>query len=153
MIIFLPKIEDAVFIIIGKNPPEWLKNIALGKANVMVLDYVSNIEDYIVSSDLCIVPICSGSGTRLKILEYMAAGKPIVSTVVGAEGIPLESGVNAILLDKVDSSFVDSVRYLLSNEVVAKELGSAAKRLSMRFSWKCIGKSLYDFYIDAFEDN
>jgi polysaccharide biosynthesis protein PslH len=148
-----PKIGIATFLIIGKNPPTWLKKSAQGKTNVLVLDYVPNIEDYIMASDLCIAPIIRGSGTRLKILEYMAAGKPIVSTVKGAEGIPLKSGVNAILLDKVDSCFVDSVQYLLLNEVAARELGSAAKRLSMRFNWKCIGQSLYDFYINVFEKN
>lgn len=147
-----PQVSDAIFIIAGKYSPRWLNDKAARQKNVILLGFVPKVEEYIVASDVCIVPVQTGSGTRLKLLEYLAAGKPIVSTVIGAEGIPLKSGVNAILLDKVDSSFVNSVRYLLSNEVVAEELGAAAKRFSEKFSWERIGKSLYDFYDRAFSE-
>jgi polysaccharide biosynthesis protein PslH len=145
-----PRVPNVLFIVAGKDSPKWLRAKSKVQKNVCLLDYVPNIEDYIKASDICIAPILSGSGTRLKILEYMAAGKPIVSTVVGAEGIPLKSGKNAILLDKVDSSFIDSMCHVLSNEATALELGSSAELLSRSFNWRSIGKSLYDFYSNFF---
>jgi polysaccharide biosynthesis protein PslH len=148
-----PKVSNAFFIIAGKDPPKWLRAKSKTQRNVCLFDYIPNVEDYINASDICIAPILSGSGTRLKILEYMAAGKPIISTNIGAEGIPLRSRENAILLDNVDSNFIDSIQDLLSNETVARELGLAAQHLSKNFSWKCIGKSLYDYYENILEKN
>ncbi len=145
-----PQVQDALFVIIGRNAPQWLKNKAKKRLNVLLLGYVSNIEEYILASDLCIAPLLSGSGTRLKIIEYMAAAKPIVSTTIGAEGIPLKSGLNAFILEKVDFNFIDAVRYLLSNDSIAKQLGAEAKQLAKKFDWKSIGKSLFDYTIFSF---
>ena len=129
--------------------PNWLKIKAKKSKNVLVLGYVPKIEEYILSSDVCIAPIRRGSGIRLKILEYMAAGKPIVSTEVGAEGLPLKTGVNAILCKEVDSNFLNSILNLLQNDEYAHELGLAAKT-AKNFSWEKIGESLYNFYDSTF---
>jgi polysaccharide biosynthesis protein PslH len=141
-----PRFLDSTFLIIGKNPPNWLKSKVLKNENVRLLGFVRNIEDYIISSDICIAPIRRGSGTRLKLLEYMAAAKPIVSTVIGAEGLPLKTGINALLCKEVNSEFLDSLNYLLTNEKNALRLGLNAKETAEDFSWDKIGRSLFDFY-------
>ncbi len=78
------KIKDFQFVFIGKNPPTWLKG-----PNILVIPevYNGNIFPYIKGADICIAPIFKGSGTRIKILEYMACKKPIITTKKGIEGI------------------------------------------------------------------
>ena len=146
-----PKI-DATFVIIGADPPQWLRANAKKHENVLLLGYVPNIEEYIMAADVCVVPICRGSGTRLKMLEYLAAGKPIVSTITGAEGLPVKSGVHAFLCQQVDSVFTESVQSLLE-ESKAKELGVAGRKLAEKFDWSKISKRLYDIYLTNFNVN
>ncbi len=114
--------------------------------NVSLTGYVSNLLDYIHAADICVVPLRSGSGTRLKILEYMAAGKPIVSTVIGAEGIPVRNHTDAILTKEVDHEFIDSVSQLILDEDFAEKIGASAKDFAGRFDWKSVSKRLYDLY-------
>lgn len=134
------------FLVVGQNPSWTLIKEARKCKNVLLTGYVSNLLDFIQAADICIVPLRSGSGTRLKILEYMAAGKPIVSTVVGAEGIPLRNGIHAILTKEVDEKFVDSIWRLSSEKDFAEKIGASAKDLAKSFDWKIVTKRLYDLY-------
>ena len=137
-----PKMPKVKFLIAGNNPLS-LQKEAFGKANVKILGYVPNIEDYISTANVCVVPLRRGSGTRLKILEYFAAGKPVVSTCIGAEGIPIKSGFHAILHDHVDDAFIRSVEVLLSDGELASEMGVSARQLATKFDWKIIAKRLF----------
>lgn len=139
------------FLVVGRNPSSALIREARKCKNVSLTGYVSNLPDYIHAADVCIVPLCSGSGTRLKILEYMAAGKPMVSTIIGAEGIPLRDGINAILTKEVDHNFVDSVWRLITEKDFAEKMGASAKELAKGFDWKIVTKRLYDLYSTCVE--
>jgi len=93
----LSKRKDIQFCFIGKNPPEWLKG-----SNVLVMPevYNGNIFPYIKGSDVCIAPIFKGSGTRIKILEYLACNKPVITTKKGIEGIIVKKRV--IVTDSIE---------------------------------------------------
>jgi glycosyltransferase involved in cell wall biosynthesis len=94
--IIAPDFDDAVeFIIAGNNPPK-IKN---KPKNVKFLGYVDDLKKHISKSDICIAPLMFGSGTRFKILEYMALGKLVVSTAKGAEGIDYTHDENIIIVD------------------------------------------------------
>ena len=79
------RFSDLVFHIVGKNPPPEIQNLH-GVAGINVAANVTSVEPYYQRSALTVVPLRAGSGTRLKILESMALGRPVVSTSLGAEG-------------------------------------------------------------------
>jgi len=141
-----PNFPNETFIIIGKNSPNWLKHISEKQKNVKLLGYVQKIEEYISAADLCIVPIRRGSGTRLKIMDYLAAGKPIVSTTIGAEGIPINSGVHAILCDEVNEDFINAMKNVFSNKELAEQLSAESKVIAEQMSWQNIVCYLNDVY-------
>jgi glycosyltransferase involved in cell wall biosynthesis len=93
----LEKRKDIQFCFIGKNPPEWLKG-----SNVLVMPevYDGNVFPYIKGADVCIAPIFKGSGVRIKILEYLACNKPIITTRKGVEGIKI--GKNVTITDSIE---------------------------------------------------
>lgn len=141
-----PQVNDATFLIIGKNPPLWLKAKSKKLRNTLVLGYVPRVEKYIAAADVCIAPILSGSGTRLKLLEYLAAGKPIVSTYKATEGLPIVNKTHALLFEWVNEDFVNAIERSLSDCAFAEKLGSNAKQLAVSFDWTEIVSKLYDQY-------
>lgn len=130
------KFPSAKFLIVGPNPP------AFQQANVIFTGYVDNLAEYIAAADLAVVPLRNGGGTRIKILEYMACGKPIVSTFIGAEGLEVENNKEIILEDDLSGSFVEKVMALIENKKLRKALGENARR-------KVIAK--YDWYTACHE--
>lgn len=85
-----------------------------------------------------LAPIFKGSGTRLKILEYMAAGLPVVTTRKGAEGLNLENGKQTIFAE-TPKEFKDAVLRILSDQVLSEQLSSHAISLvRANFNWKLL---------------
>jgi glycosyltransferase involved in cell wall biosynthesis len=94
-----------------------------------------DIPAFIAACDVCVAPIFSGSGTRLKILEYLAASKPVVSTSKGAEGLQVEAGKNIVMAEEGD--FAEAVEGLLRNPDRAAKLGAAGiKVVEEHYSWR-----------------
>ena len=146
-----PKITDATFLIVGKNPPKWLEMKAKLRQNVVVIGYVPSIEEYVSIADVCIAPIKKGSGTRLKILEYLAAGKPIVATCKAVEGLPIIDKFNALLFNEVNDDYINAIKKVLIDKSFAEKLGCNAKILAQRFDWKDIGNKLYKKYLSLLD--
>jgi glycosyltransferase involved in cell wall biosynthesis len=87
------------------------------------------------------VPIRIGGGTRLKIYEAMAMGKPVISTTVGAEGLPIKNNTEILLAD-TPTSFAEAILRVLKGERLAKELGTNARQLvSENFGWEKVSAS------------
>jgi len=100
-------------------------------------DVSPNLADYLSASDIIIVPMDRGSGTRLKILEAAACARPIVSTEIGAEGLEFTSGEEILLTKDVDEEFIRFVLGLMGDESWRQKLGTKArKRLLERYSWE-----------------
>ncbi len=91
------QIPEAAFWAVGRRPPRRIQ--ALASDSVVVTGTVEDIRPYLAKAALCVVPLRSGSGTRIKIFEAMAMGKAVVSTSMGAEGLPVQHGKNIILAD------------------------------------------------------
>ena len=88
------------------------------------------------------VPLLTGSGTRLKILEAWAAGLPVVSTTIGAEGLPVLDGENALLADGAEA-FAGAVTRLLTCTELRQQIGSAGRLLlEKEFTWETAWKML-----------
>ena len=133
------KNKNIVFYIVGRKPPLWLVNIQKQNPNIIITGYVKDVREYINKVDVCICPLINGSGTRLKILEYMSMGKAIVSTSKGAEGIVgIENNKNAIIADK-PRKFAEAIDQLLTNKNLVNELGFNARKLAINnYNWKTV---------------
>lgn len=96
-----------------------------------------NLADYLAASDVVLVPLDSGSGTRLKIVEAASVGRPVVSTRIGAEGQDFVDGEEILLTDEVDGAFVQATLRLLADEELRGRLGRAARaRVLAGYSWQ-----------------
>jgi len=96
-----------------------------------------NLSDYLSASDVVLVPLDSGSGTRLKIVEAAANARAVVSTRIGAEGQSFVDGQEILLSDGVDQAFVDATLRLLDDPVLGERLGRAARsRVLAEYSWR-----------------
>jgi polysaccharide biosynthesis protein PslH len=121
--------------ILGKNPPKWLFNLSRQDESIILMGFVKDVRNYLEKARVCICPLRSGSGTRLKILEYLACGKPVVSTSIGAEGIEVTNKKNIILEDN-PNKFAEKVIKLLNEEELSKKLGKNGRKLvEERYSW------------------
>jgi len=135
-------IHEAVFMIVGANPPSWLKS----RKDVIVTGAVDDVVPYINAADVCIAPIRFGSGTRLKILEFMACEKPVISTSIGAEGIDVINGEH-ILIEDDFAEFVRKIVHLIEDRKFASNLGKNANSLVKKlYDWKHITKNLMNLY-------
>lgn len=135
----LPKVRetipDAVLWVVGRNPSSSLLRLAKGDPNIRVTGAVEDIRPYVGLGSVYVVPLRVGSGTRLKIFEAMAMGKAIVSTTVGAEGLPVTHGRDIILADEPED-FAKQIVRLLQNQPLRDQLGSCARNLvEKHYSW------------------
>jgi glycosyltransferase involved in cell wall biosynthesis len=114
-------------------------------ANDPRVDVVGPVEDAIAalaSAKVAVVPLLAGSGTRVKIIEAWAAGIPVVSTSLGAEGLPFLAGEHLLIADD-PATFSDSVSNLLSSKELSERLGSNGRRLyESSLSWPAVWQRL-----------
>jgi glycosyltransferase involved in cell wall biosynthesis len=140
------EIPEAMFLIAGANPPLSLIRKIEKTRNVRYLGYLENLEGWIKASTVCIAPILRGGGTKLKILEYAAAGKPIVATFKAVEGLGMFNKVHGLFYKSVNEEFISGIRRLLKCDQLAQELGWNARQLARKYDWTLIGKKLYETY-------
>ena len=106
--------------------PEWLKT--LKNKHVDVIGEVENAKEFVANHDVAIVPLLSGSGIRIKIIESMALGKTVITTMVGAEGILYNEDVNIIIAEN-KYKMAEAIRRINENPAMAEEIGQAARKL------------------------
>lgn len=136
---------DLKFYLAGRNAPEWLeRRFKLG--GVVYLGEISDAYDFINSKAIMVVPLFSGSGMRIKIIEGMALGKPIVTTDIGTEGIPTTDGQNIMIANDADQ-FVASINRLINNRDLFNEIGkNAIGFIQEKFDNLSQAGALIDFY-------
>jgi len=121
--------------IVGRTPPPSILEAAK-TPGITVTGTVPDVRPYLWQSAVSIVPLRIGGGTRLKIFEAMAAGAPVVSTTVGAEGLPLHDGDTIRIGDSAEQ-FAQHCLELLAHPAAAQSLAQTAKQLVVEnFSWE-----------------
>lgn len=129
----LPRIRravpDATLTVVGRNPSPALIALSAREPGLVVTGRVEDVRPYMERAALYVVPLRIGGGTRLKIFEAMSMGLPIVSTRVGAEGLPVTHGDDIALADSPED-FATRAIQLLTNERSARAMGDAASRLA-----------------------
>lgn len=135
----------------GKKMPEEFFKYADPQCEVN--DFVDDGMKYMQSGSIMVVPLFSGSGMRVKIIEGLALGKAIVTTTVGLEGIPAINQKDVLVADNA-AQFIESLRDLLNHPNRIKELGANARLLAeTHFDNPGIGKRLLNFYSELISEN
>ncbi len=115
------------------------------REGVVLTGYLDDLRPMLARSQVCVVPLRTGGGTRLKILEAMALGTPVVSTSVGAEGLEVVPGQEILIADE-PSEFAEAVLHLLDDAMLRRRLAAQARALvQARYGWDRIGQVLEEF--------
>ena len=141
------RLDGAELTIAGKSPGAAV--LALGKLpGVTVTGTVPDIRPIYQGALAAVVPLRSGGGTRLKILEAMAASVPVISTPVGAEGLEVVDGENILLVDSNDArGWADRLVSLADSPIRRTQLTAAGLRLvQSRYDWEMLGRKLLATY-------
>ncbi len=129
----VPKVSLTV---VGRNPSPYLTELANKDPSINVTGRVDDVRPYMEKAAAYVVPLRIGGGTRLKIYEAMAMEKPIVSTTIGAEGLPLQDGAELLLADNAQS-FAEAIVKLLKEPELGELIGTrAARTVRERFGWQ-----------------
>ena len=120
------KVPNFVYHLAGRSMPEWLTT--LKNPNIDVIGEVADAKEFVAKHDVAIVPLLSGSGIRIKIIESMAMGKTVITTRVGAEGILYDEEVNLIIAEN-KAKMVEAIRSINENPQTAMEIGKSARKL------------------------
>jgi glycosyltransferase involved in cell wall biosynthesis len=130
-----------VWRLVGRNPAA-VKKYVHGDPRIEVAGPPENAIDALAASKVAVVPLLAGSGTRVKILEAWAAGRAVVSTCLGAEGLPGRHGEHLLLADE-PGAFAEAVSTLLESPALRRRLGQAGRRLYEReFTWESAWRRL-----------
>jgi sugar transferase (PEP-CTERM/EpsH1 system associated) len=137
-------IKNVQLWIVGMNPrPEVMK---LDGNGVHVTGKVDDVRPYYERCTTCVIPLRAGSGTRLKILEAMSLGRPVVSTSIGCEGLEVVDGEHILIADN-PAEFAAATIKLLTTEALAKHLVHNARKLvKEKYDWEVLAKRLIRIY-------
>lgn len=149
----LPRVREGGrpvrFDVVGANPPESWRQLAAEHEGVNLLGYVVDVVDAYRSATQVVVPIRVGGGTRLKILEALALGRPVVSTTVGAEGLGLKHGTHALIADD-SAAFSEAILRLANDEsVVARMVRAGRDHVENVGSATAMGEAFERLLLDA----
>jgi glycosyltransferase involved in cell wall biosynthesis len=120
--------------IVGRQPPPSL--LAEQTTHITVTGTIPDVRPFLWQSSVSIVPLRIGGGTRLKIFEAMAAGTPVVSTTVGAEGLPVTHGDTIRIADSAAEFAAECLALLENRETRERMVAQALELLGAKFSWE-----------------
>lgn len=134
------------FYLVGSRPPAKIRDLARPESGVEVTGYVADLDPILRKSAVMVVPVKSGSGMRVKILEAFARGIPIVSTTIGVEGIEARAGEHLLVADS-PAELARSVLRVLGDQELAGRLAAAGRALvEARYDWRTALRALDDVY-------
>lgn len=143
------KFPELKLYLAGRMMPDWLNKMDV--KNVDVLGEVPDARMFMLSKGIMVVPLFSGSGIRIKIIEGMALGKTIISTSLGAEGINYTHNKNIIIADDA-KEFLNAVEQCVTNKRFSDQVGEAARKLILQeHSLTHVLKKLEAFYRQVLE--
>jgi sugar transferase (PEP-CTERM/EpsH1 system associated) len=145
------RVPGVTLTVVGRNPSPRLLELSKRDPAIIVTGRVEDVRPYIESATAFIVPIRVGGGTRLKIYEAMAMEKAVISTTIGAEGLPVRDGIELLLAD-TSQTFADAVVRVLTEPALATRIGlQAANTVRERFGWEGVAESFVQLCQRAIE--
>jgi glycosyltransferase involved in cell wall biosynthesis len=139
---------SAELCIVGRNPPERLVRLIRSTPKVMLAANVGDVRPYLADSAVMVVPLRVGGGSRLKILEALATGLPVVSTSIGAEGLDLIPGQHFILADDpaaMARALVDCIRHPARLRGMAEE---GRRVVATSYDWDALADKLEQAWLE-----
>ena len=126
---------NANLAIVGRNPSSRLRALASRQPDVELTGRVSDVRPYLAEAEVVVVPLRVGGGTRIKIPEAMAMSKAVVSTTIGAEGLPFRSGREICIADKPED-FAEAVIALQHDRPFRTSIAAAARKIVVeKYGW------------------
>jgi len=134
-----PEVQDAEpsasLCIVGRNPPEALRRRVAAMPRVELHANVGDVRPFLADCSLLVVPLRIGGGSRLKILEALASGTPVVSTRVGAEGLLLEAGQDLTVVEDIDDLSNELIAAIRHPEVLQAECERGREKVLEHYNW------------------
>lgn len=139
------EIPDVKLYIGGKNPPQEILNLH-DENEVFIYGNVPSARDFMQSFEIMLVPLLSGGGMRIKIIEGMAMQKVIISTSIGAEGIQIAPEQN-ILIANTPEEFITQIKCCFENQELKQKLAqNALQTVKKYYDWQAITQKTIEFY-------
>ncbi|MDQ3049511.1 MAG: glycosyltransferase family 4 protein [Bacteroidota bacterium] len=141
---FIQRHPKSEVFLAGKSMPE--KIYKLASENLHIEGRIDDAKKYLSDKQIMIVPLLSGGGMRVKIIEGMAMGKTIISTAIGAEGIHYENNKNILIADSAEA-FLEAISKCIANPNHAVSIGREARKLAETiYENKIVGSGIIEFY-------
>ena len=133
----------ATLSIIGRAPTPAVRKLA-DEHGIAVTGSVDDVRTHVAAGSVYIVPLRIGGGTRLKIFEAMGMGKAVVSTTIGAEGLPVTDGADIAIADE-PAAFADAIVRLIRDDAARSRIEAAGRRLVVeRYDWSAVAQDFQD---------
>jgi polysaccharide biosynthesis protein PslH len=132
---------DAGLAIVGRDPPRRVRALA-SRPGIEVTGRVSDLRPWLAGAQVVVAPLLSGGGTKLKVIEALAAARPLVATPVGAEGIDAEPGRHLLVAEGA-AAFAAAVLEILGDRERARRIAARGRALAVgRYSWEAAGEAM-----------
>lgn len=137
---------DVQIDIVGADPPATVVDLARRDPRFRVHGFVDDVRTYLDAATVYICPIKDGGGTKLKVLDALAMGVPLVADPIACEGIDVVAG-ETVLYASSPTEYVERIRQLLLDDELRRRMSHAARRLAeQRYSYSSIGLQLHEMY-------
>lgn len=139
----------ATLTLVGRNPPDWLRRRAESTPGVELFGSVPDVRPYLAECALMVVPLRVGGGSRLKILESLSSGVPVVSTRVGAEGLCLDAGRHLTIVEGIDELIPALIDALRSPAILASQAQAGRNEVLRRYDWDALAEKMEQVWYDC----
>lgn len=143
------KLPDATCFIVGSNPPQRLVDQAKSDDSLVVTGFVDDVREYLNTADIYLCPITDGGGTKLKVLDALAMGIPMVADPIACEGIDVADG-QTVLFAQSGDEYAKQIWKLANDPGLYKAMSAASIELiEDQYSYESIGEKLAESFCDA----
>ncbi|AWM39263.1 glycosyltransferase family 4 protein [Gemmata obscuriglobus] len=143
------EVPHATAVLVGRRPPEWLRALAADTPGAELHADVPDVRPFLARCEFLTVPLRIGGGSRLKILEALAAGTPVVSTRVGAEGLELEPNRDLLVAETPEGMVNATLAAIRAGDQLQDTAESGRQRVLARYSWDLLAERLDDVWTSA----
>lgn len=145
------RLPDIGLRVVGKQPPPEILKLD-GRDGIVIAGEVEDVRPHYETAAACVVPLRVGGGTRVKILEAMAFGRPVISTSLGCEGLDVEHGRH-LLIGNTGTEMLSQIERLFGDRELEERLVSHGRDLvERRYSWDRIADDLYAAYVQCLRE-